>query len=286
MRATVATLAPLPLADWGLAGPPCRFLTGDRFVHQTIYCARSFEWACGTHVRIEIFGDGTLQPEHAALLRRSLPGAMVIDEADTVRRLDRLLPAVQFPTLRRMRDHHPLMRKLLDLHAGFPGPSLYLDSDMLFFHPPVILREWLRRPHGALYMEQEGNALVGDPAHLGALFGATLAAGVNTGIVAVDDREFDWTELEQAASRLGRSEQDHIWAEQTLTALHLSRHGARPLPQSEYRLCHSRADLRGEPPALRHYVHKSKALYAASEWLLWEQRAQSCPAGPPVPGRA
>jgi hypothetical protein len=278
MRAAAAALPPVSLPDWGLAGPPCRFLTGARFIHQTIFCARSFEWACGTHVRLEIFSDGTPAPAHTAMLRRALPHAALIEDTATAVRLDRVLPANRFPVLRRLRASQPLMRKLLDLHAGFDGPSLYLDSDMLFFGPPVVLRNWLRAPAGELFMPQHGDALVNNRAQLERVFGQPLLPGVNTGILAVDDRGFDWPALENAAAMLTDVERAHPWAEQTLFAWHLSRRHATPLSLENYFLCHNRQDLGPNPPPLRHYVHKSKALYAAREWRLWLERSRQSPA--------
>jgi hypothetical protein len=274
MRAAARALPPVVLPNWGLAGPPCRFLTGARFIHQTIFCARSFEWACGTHARVEIFNDGTLSADDTIALKRALPHAAVIDEAATVVRLDRVLPVKHFPTLRGMRASQPLMRKLLDLHAGFTGPSLYLDSDMLFFGPPVALRDWLAAPTRELFMQQHGDALVSDRHQLGSKLGQELLSGVNSGILAIDDGAFDWPALEQAAAQMRETERAHKWAEQTLFAWHLSRRRATPLSRTDYFLCHSRADLDADPPPLRHYVHKSKALYAAREWRLWLDRSR------------
>jgi hypothetical protein len=280
MRQAAATLAPVALPDWGLAGPPCRFLTGTRFAHQTVFCARSFEWACETHVRLEIFDDGTLEPDQIAMIHRALPHARIADRAATEARLDRVLPTSQFPVLRGMRSAHPLMRKILDLHTGFDGWSLQLDSDMLFFGSPQILRDWLRQPAGEFFMQQHGDALVDRREQLSRDFGIALVPGVNTGIVAIDDRGLDWPLLESAASRLSETGRAHRWAEQTLMAYELSRRGATPLPQDVYVLCNSAHDLAADPPVLRHYVNKSKWLYTAHEWRLWVEHSR---AGRPQP---
>jgi len=279
MRAAAAALSPVALPEWGLRGPPCRFLTGARFFHQTIFCARSFEWACGTHVPLEIFTDGTLGPAEAAALRRALPRASIADEAATLARLDRVLPAAHFPVLRAMRAGQPLMRKLLDAHAGLAGPALYLDSDMLFFGTPNVLRDWLRNPDGEFFMQQQGDALVSPRDELEPVLGQALLPGVNSGIVAVQNDGFDWPALEVAAARLTGSQRNHLWAEQTLFAWHLSRRHATPLSTSDYCLCFDRHDVARDRPVLRHYVHKAKALYAAREWRLWLELSRQPPAG-------
>jgi hypothetical protein len=188
------------------------------------------------------------------------------------------LPAARFPLLRAMRESHPLMRKILDLHAGFTGPSLYLDSDMLFFGTPVMLRDWLANPAGEFFMHQHGEGLVDARDQLERAFEQPLHAGVNSGIIAVNDDGFDWPALENAAARLSSAERAHKWAEQTLFAWHLSRRRASPLSRADYFLCYSRTELASRMPPLRHYVHKSKSLYAAQEWRLWLKRCAQPPA--------
>ena len=283
MRKAAARIPPATLADWGLAGPPVRFLTGARFVHQTIFCARSFEWACGTHTRIEIFSDGTLGPDECVLLKRALPHAMIADDTATSQRLDTVLPTASFPLLREMRETQPLMCKLLDLHAGLSGPALYLDSDMLFFAAPATLRDWLRVQRGEWFMEQSGDALVGERVELGNRLGLNLAAGVNSGILALEDSAFDWPALERTAATFTPAERAHKWAEQTLFAVHVSRRFARALSRLDYVLCHGREDFADPAPALRHYVHKAKSIYAAREWRHWLAQQTTTPAGPRLP---
>lgn len=279
MRASAASLPPASLATWGLTGPPCRFLTGSRFVHQTIFCARSFEWACGTHTHLEVFSDGTLDSLHISQIQCALPHAIIVSEAEAETRLDRVIPADRFPYLRSMRTGHPLMRKLLDLHAGYTGPALHLDSDMLFFNTPRELRTWLREPSEEFFMQQTGDALVGERNYLEEKLGQPILPGINTGIVAVDGAGFDWPGLEHAAALLTEEQRAHKWSEQSLFAMHLSRRHAKPLSSANYVLCNSRLNLGPVLPTLRHYVHKAKALYAATEWRLWLEHSTTQPSG-------
>lgn len=282
MRTAATALKPLPLARWGLQAAPVRFLTGARFVHQTLFCAQSFAWACGSHFRFEIYDDGTLTPQDISTLQAVLPG-MIAPDADAVTaRLDAVLPADRYPHLRRMREAHPLMRKLLDLHAGHAGPSLYLDSDMLFFARPPLLSDWLRRPEGEFHMQQAGDALVAGRTELAARLGVDLIEGVNSGVLALDDDGFDWPLLERAAAAMTAAERAHKWAEQTLFAVHVSHRHSQPLPPSDYQLCHGREDFAGEAPPLRHYLHKSKPIYTAREWRHWQSLSAAAPAGSPV----
>jgi hypothetical protein len=280
MRRAAAHLPPAHLPDWGLALPPIRFLTGARFAHQTAFCARSLTLACGTRLRLEFFDDGSLTPEQNARLLALFPDARIHSAADSQARLARFLPAARYPVLHELRSRSPLMRKLLDLRAGFTGPSLYLDSDMLFFKKPDLLLDWLRNPAGEYHMHEPGDsgAYVDSREILAQQLGLTPPAGVNTGILALDDSAFDWPALEALARRFTPAQRRHIWAEQTLTACHLAARPSRPLPAADYRVCTSRRDLAGAPPILRHYVYKAKMPYLQREWRV--NLRQACPFPP------
>jgi hypothetical protein len=268
MQRAAHALQPLALADWGMSLPPVRFLTGARFFHQTAFCARSLTRACDTELRFEFFDDGSLRPADIALLTGLFPSARIVPEEDCVMRLNRHLPESDYPTLRTMRAFSPLTRKLLDLRAGLSGPSLYLDSDMLFFAPPRELIEWLRSPTGAIYMREpgEGGAYVDALPVLEEQLGDRIAPGVNTGIVALDDARIDWKTLERWAAQLSEAQRRHMWAEQTLMARQLTSLNARALSCDDYQVCTSRRDLTRTRPVMRHYVHKAKMPYVAGEW--------------------
>lgn len=266
MRVAAARLKPIALA---LARdlPPVRFLTGERFAHQTAFCAYSFCLAAGFTPRFEFFDDGSLPPNAADQLRRLFPEATVVTAKESLGAVERFLPAGEFPALHHARTCSPLMRKLLDLRVGRRGPALYLDSDMLFFSRPVALTDWLQCAAGALHMtEARAGAYVDTTKALAHDLGTPLPDGVNTGIVALDDARIDWTALERAANALGPARRAHKWAEQTLTAWLLAQLHAQPLDRPLYRVCSSRADLGGAAPVVRHYVHKAKMPYLAGEW--------------------
>jgi len=247
--------------------PVIRFLTGERFAHLTLFCARSLVVVAGFMPRFEFFDDGSLTRSQSALLLQHFPTARVVSTTEALDQLDRCLPRAEFPTLRKARDHSFFMCKLLDLRVGFSGPSLYLDSDMLFFAPPTELLAWLRSPVGELHMSAPGsNPYVDTVEVLNRDLGLSLPRGLNAGILALDDSTIDWHALERAASLLGPIRIAHKWAEQTLSAWLLARPSAHALDPATYRVCASRADLTGDRPVLRHYVHKAKHPYVASEW--------------------
>lgn len=269
MRMASLKLLPSPFDSSGIFAHPVRFLTGRKIIHQTIFCAHSFQLACGTRVRLEFYDDGTLCNNDREVLQRNFPDSQIPTISQIEEKLDRYLPRNRFPLLRSMRDQIFMVRKLLDVHIGHTTPSLYLDSDMLFFRRPDHLLEWIQHPEGELFMHQGGDSLVSPRTELSARTGCNLAPSLNAGLLAIDDGKLDWDFLEAMAGQFTPAERAHIWAEQTLFAFHLGRRPAQPLPREDYVLCHDGSDLKRPFPVLRHYVHKAKYGYVAYEWRRW-----------------
>jgi hypothetical protein len=112
------------------------FLTGERFLHQTLFCAHS--WAAHAHVGvpIEFISDGSLAPGHVRALQRLFPGAKVRLPDELDRAVAAALPPEKFPALHAVRKKFVLLRKLTDAMAGRRGYRLFLDSDMRFWAKP------------------------------------------------------------------------------------------------------------------------------------------------------
>jgi len=282
MMVAAEKLAPLVLptsrSDW----PACRFLTGQRFWHQTVFCAQSLELAAGCHLPLEFFDDGTLGPKYLQLLRSVFPHARLVASAEIRDRIETNLPRNRFPVLHAIRGRVVLMRKLMDLRAGCTTPSLYFDSDMLFFSRPKHLLAWAAQPAGQLHMfEAQFRGYVLSSAQAHSLLGHDVRPNVNAGLTAIHDGRIDWEHFEWFCARLDDAQRRHTLIEQTLTALHFASTGAEALPADEYRLCDVLPD---EPPpcVVLHYVNVAKLNYRTTEWRRWLAAAQASPRLAPV----
>ena len=279
MQRAAMELIPVAQRPPTALAPTVRFLTGSRFAHQTAFCAHGLAESSAVGVHFEFFDDGTLRPADKENLARIFPNSRVVAVQECVERLDRALPTDRFPNLRAMRAYSILMRKLLDLQAGLTGPSLYLDSDMLFFGTPRHLLGWLARPDGALYMRQEADAYVDAREPLDRQLGSNLLPGVNSGIIAVNASEIDWVDLERAASTFAEAQRRHFWGEQTLMAYLMTRLGASALAPTDYQVCFNRNDVRLSKACLRHYVFKAKMPYVQTEWRKYLKGLLGAPSG-------
>lgn len=260
-RLNVPDLPPAP-ASW----PAALFLTGRNFWHQTLFCADSFERTAGVRLPWKFYDDGSLDAAGRNALTRRFAGASIVSAEESSLRTVARLPPARFPSLHAARAQCPLMKKLMDLRAGRAGPSLYLDSDMLFFSRPDALLGWMRAPRGNHYMQDALDSYALPVETVSSLAGHPVLPKVNAGLLAFDDTPLDWDALESFAAKAGPDIAAHRLFEQTLTAVHATRVGATPVPASDYRLLHEPVIA---PPhgVLLHYCWHAKDAYFQSEWL-------------------
>lgn len=270
MRRAATALPPLPLPSLLLAAPVC-FLTGHRFIHQTMFCAHSFARWSPLRASFVFLSDGSLTADQALTLRQNFPGATVLDGAAQDLAVAAALPPEKFPGLHALRPKFVLLRKLTDAMAGRRGYRLFFDSDMLFWREPseLLARVTAVEP---LYM-----ADIGDDGYtvsrtiLAGKFGVPVAAGVNSGLVGLTAERIDWELLERACAFLLESQGDRRLLEQTLWAVVLGAQTARPLDAHTYRtvidpLQWAKVREQESSPALLHYAWHARLPYTAGEW--------------------
>ena len=246
--------------------PAVFFLTGSAFWYQTAFCAHSLVSNGGGRLRIVIVDDGTLKSRQAEQLQRMLPGLQVIWSSEVNRRLDQHLPSERYPQLRRRRIAYPHLRKLTDIHAGGSGWKLVLDSDMLFFHRPDFLLEWLRCPARPCHMADVENSYGYSRQLMEALAGAPIPERVNVGISGLKSDAIDWDQLELWCAEMLDREGSHYLQEQALVAMLLAEERALVAPPGEYVVKPTRAEAEHPTAALYHFVAESKSWYFRFGW--------------------
>ncbi|MDX1530636.1 MAG: hypothetical protein R3362_03845, partial [Rhodothermales bacterium] len=102
MAEAAAALPPLSRRPGGPAYD-LAFLTGANWWYQTLFCFYSIQLHADVPLRPLLYDDGTLHPEHVALVRRAVPWAVVVSRDEVEARLDRELPEAAYPTLRARR---------------------------------------------------------------------------------------------------------------------------------------------------------------------------------------
>ncbi len=241
-------------------------LTGRKFWYQTAFCLWSLARTSEREVRPVIHDDGSLKQEQAEQLRRIFPAAHVEWLSEAEERLDRILPASQYPTLRQRRLELPLMKKILDVHAGREGWTLFMDADLLFFRRPDFLLNWWDHPARPL-TSVDAEYAYGYPIELlEELAGAKVRPLINTGLSGHRSEAIDWDRMEHWCKALIERGGKHYYQEQALIALLTAGQECTVLPPDDY------VTLPREPEASRceavmhHYVASSKPWYFRTNW--------------------
>jgi len=265
MEKVVQSLGPLPLQP-AVPQFDIYFMSGRKYWYQTCFCAYSMQQQSGVNLRPVVYDDGSLEEWQMAELLRLFPLADFVFLDQVEERLDRVLPEADFPYLRQWRRRHPLLRKLVDFHAGENGWKLFLDSDMLFFQPPTFLLEWLANPQTPCYMADVTNAYGYSKALLQELAHGPLPQRLNSGMLGLNSEAIAWDTLESWLKILVEREGSHYHLDQALAALLLSGQDYAIAPPSDYLLLPDRQEAQHPTVVMHHYVAESKAWYFRFGW--------------------
>ncbi len=247
--------------------PPIR-TGGDDFEVHTLVChrhvlfylfaLRAFLQFSGSRPSVVIYDDGSLTREDLQVLRDVVPAARVLPvDCEEV-------PAAlsNRPACRALFEQHLLGRRLLS--SWFHGRSerlLFLDSDVLFFAPPTELMEWLRSagssPHSLYNRDSSSKGSVALDEGRVRSFGSRPLESFNAGLLATRRDIFDLDLIEAVAAELcARRNCEQQWLyEQTVLAVLVGRHDARPLPPTYAFQNHANAHRSIPPMGLisKHY---------------------------------
>jgi hypothetical protein len=158
------------------------------------------------------------------------------------------------------------LRKLTDLHAGNVASCVVLDSDMLFWHRPDALLNWLEQPGEALCLRDCDDSYGHSFDLLEQLAGAPLPRRLNVGLVGLHSESIDWTVLERWTRELLEREGSSYYQEQALTAMLVARREVTFLDASRYVVKPGDAEARSPSAVLHHYVAESRHAYFQQAW--------------------
>ncbi len=263
MRAAAREL-PIPVRE----GEPLavHFLTGSRYWEQTVFCAWSLAHTTGRPIRGVVLDDGTLTAAQFESIARVCAGATLITNREIEARLDQALPESSYPTLRQRRRLQPVIRKILDPHAGLSGWKLLLDSDLLFFRRPNLLLEWFRDPFPLCATDIQ-NAYGYPLELLEELAGRPVRERINSGILGLRSEDFDWDRLEWWCRTLIEKGGTQYFQEQALVALFLAgRSDAKAAPIEDYVTLPGAREADECKAVMHHYVADSKRWYFRHCW--------------------
>ncbi|MEB3360453.1 MAG: glycosyltransferase [Synechococcales bacterium] len=264
MEAAAKSLPPLANRD----GEPLEvyYLSGRKFWYQTVFCFHSLVLQTNLHLRLVVVDDGTLTLPYQQAIRRVCPTVRFILADEIEARLEAVLPWERYPTLRSRRKEYPNLRKLTDIHAGTTGWKLVLDSDMLFFRPPVALLDWLQTPQMPCHMVDVETAYGYPSSLLEQLAGVPIPDRINVGITGLCSDALDWDEIEHWCRTQIEQAGSHYYQEQALVAMLMARHPRCIMPAEDYVVMPQAAAVIAPQAQLHHYVADSKQWYFRYGW--------------------
>lgn len=266
MQAAVSNLPALPLAAPGATPLELHLLTGGRFWYQTAFCLWTFAHHADRPLSPIIYDDGTLNEAQRSQLARLFPAVHFVAQAETIARLDTHLPESRFPALRERWLNYPNIRKLLDVHVGRTGWKLVLDSDLLFFHRPALLIDWLDHPDRPLHAVDCETSYGYSRPLMNELAGAPVSDLINVGLTGLNGSELDWHRLEHWCRTLIEREKPHYYLEQALIAMLVAGRPCMIAPAADYVTLPRLPEARACHAVMHHYVAHSKRWYFQHNW--------------------
>lgn len=244
-------------------------LTGTRYWDQTAACLWSLSQCSGRAFSIRIIDDGSLTPAQAQALKRLSPKVHVQSETESRERLERFLPAAEYPTLNRLWPGYKHIRKIIDAHLGRDDFNLVLDSDMLFYRQPDLLLAYLDQPHGGLAMTDCAESYGYARAELIRVAGHDVPTPVNVGVLGMNSGAIDWALVERWTTELTAQFGHHYFLEQSLSAMLLGGMPHQLLPRDTYKVIATDDPDAEHTACLVHYVDGSKYQYFHRDWQRW-----------------
>ncbi len=264
MERAAATL-PAP-ADCG--GPPLELhlLTGRRFWYQTAFCLWSFARQTRRDVAPVIIDDGSLTAENRETLGGLFPRIRFLGRPEAAERLAAHLPPGRFPCLNDRWRQYPHIRKIIDPHLGGHGWKLVLDSDLLFFHRPQFLLDWMDAPDRPLHAVDIATAYGYDSGLLRRVAGGPVPEKVNVGLTGLNSTQLDWEKIEHWCAELIAAAGTHYYLEQALVAMLVADRPSAVAPAADYVTLPRPPEADECHAVMHHYVAESKPWYFRSNW--------------------
>ena len=259
----------LPVSVVCTAGLPVYFLTGEKYIHQTLFCINSLLKVSKEKYHFFLVDDGTFNDAIIDLTAKKLPGATIVTTEQINENLANYLPPDKFPVLNFKRKTYPHIKKLMDIHTISPmGWKLVLDSDMLFWKEPTAINNWLKQPDRPIHMVDSEESYGYKTALMQEICGEIIPSLLNVGVIGLNSADLKWEKLEEWIQLLEEKEGTSYYLEQALTAMIVAATDAVVLNKNDYKVNPTQLDLELESNILHHYVDLSKAIYYKKAWKL------------------
>lgn len=243
------------------------FLTGKKFLYQTLFCASSLTKSCKESFQFILIDDGSFDQSLINQVEQQMPNAKLVLKDEIENNLNLKLPINEYPFLHQKRKVYPHIKKLTDIHTIDDNPfKLVLDSDMLFWNEPTEIINWLKRPNGCLYMLDCEESYGYDRSLMQSLCGFQIPELMNVGAFGVNSAIINWDNLELWSKALEEKQGASYFLEQALSAMLIANESKTILNKEEYIVNPNKDNNNLDKVKLHHYVDLSKKYYFETAW--------------------
>lgn len=243
------------------------YLTGKDYWYQTLYCFLSLQRFSDERITPVLHSDGPGSGPYLRKFRRVIPWAKIKTEQEAEKEVRKALPPDEYSLLHEWRhENPPLLRKIVDIHAGKSGWKLLLDSDMIFYRRPTLLVDWLKSPTFPCYMVDVSSYYAYSSQLRHELVDSPIPEAVNVGVLGLKSEDIDFDRIQHWLSVLLRREGARYPIDQPLCSLMLAGRNCAIMPPDDYVVFPSLEEGRFPESVLHHYVAESKRAYFQYGW--------------------
>lgn len=243
------------------------FLTGQKFVYQTLFCAYSLLKVTDVKIQFVLVDDGSFDDVLCNRIKKQMPGVKLVLKDEIKQNLNRVLPLNKYPYLHYKRKIYPHIKKLTDIHTiDNIDYKLVIDSDMLFWSSPSEMINWLKTPKDCMYMLDTVESYGFDKLLMKSLCGNDVPSLLNVGIFGIHSGIINWDDLEIWSKTLEEKQGASYFLEQALSAMLVSGKRHTILNKKEYIVNPAEVNPNLNEVKLHHYVDLSKGYYFNLAW--------------------
>jgi len=242
------------------------FLTGKKYWALTAFCMYSLTEASTIPLRPIFIDDGSFDEGFIKKIKSQFPGCIIKLSAEIELIISQKLPADKYPCLHKKRSVYPHIKKLIDVHIGAAGWKMVLDSDMLFFKPPIEIYNWLNNPEQPFFLYDPITSYHYSLSLMEELAGNKINPNINVGAAGLKSEDIDWDKLECWVKTLEEKQGTSYLLEQALTAMLVAGKEIIIADKAEYIVMPDKKEVQNPTGVLHHYVAQSKEYYFTISW--------------------
>ncbi len=256
-----------PMVD--LESLPICFLTGEKYWHQTVFCAYSLQKVCKHPIHFTFYDDGSLN--QVPNIQQQIPNSRIVYISEIEQNLQKNLSKEKYPYLNKKRQEYKHIRKLTDIYSDENGHwKLVLDSDMLFWKEPIQIIHWLKKPEQPFYIVDCETAYGYSLNIMEKLSANTIQEKINVGAIGLCKNLVDFDKLELWAKTLEQKYGASYYLEQALSAMIIGNRECEIGNPKDYIVYPSQQQVENKEGVLHHYVDVSKKWYFKETWKKFE----------------